>query len=219
LTLITFMPISLILLLILVFALGFLNSRYPNWFFKFLIRLLGFTAGFLLVFLMAIAFVFAFVATVNLTFSGLRALFGYFFKDKFSAAYLSLTITLLVIAYLPEKLGLWYMLLIDKLGKKMMPLADKYVIFVKALRFRLVIYLFAFLLVLLSTLELYSNRIIIENFYWLQYKPVILQSVVSVIAFDRFIKLLSEEKTGIVNDLRKIGLFIVTSINEFKFYK
>jgi predicted PurR-regulated permease PerM len=65
----------------------------------------------------------------------------------------------------------------------------------------LLIYIFAFVIILLSSIETFENREIISYPYWLEFKSVIMQSVLTFIALDRFLKMFIDEWRSIKNDV------------------
>lgn len=127
--------------------------------------------------------------------------------------YLSLTLSLVSLAYVPEKVGYWYLKIF--LRKRSSSKFFKYYpSVIKFLRFDLWIYLLSFLLVMISSIETFANKSLITLNVWIQFKPVILQSVVTVITLDRFIKPMRQEWPSIVNDLRKTQIFIEDKVWE-----
>ncbi len=122
--------------------------------------------------------------------------------------FLSLFGTLSLGVYFPDKIGYLFLRLLDFLTKNKRKLINIYTPFIKFLRLKLWIYLFAFLITLISSMEEISGNAIITNSFWISIRPYTIQAVVTFIAFDRFINLLKPQLTNIRKDIINIKEYI-----------
>lgn len=118
--------------------------------------------------------------------------------------YLALTSILILSAYFPDKMGSGFLMILEKVSRKNAYIYQYYKIFVKFLRIKVWVYLFAFVVTFINSLEISGNKTLITHNIWLQMKPFIYQSVVTFIAFDRFSKSFTDEKKNIIDDIKKI---------------
>jgi hypothetical protein len=129
----------------------------------------------------------------------------FFLLDLFLATsistFLSLLLTLILGVYFPEKVGIVFFRLLDKPFGKKRGFESLYSKFVKKLRLKIWVYIIAFSLTLISSLELISGNTIIHIQKWIEIKPYILQAVVAFLAFDRLIKAFVSESKSISKDL------------------
>ncbi|MGC5770771.1 hypothetical protein [Paenibacillus pabuli] len=109
--------------------------------------------------------------------------------------YLALTGTLIVFSFIPKKIA--------KPILKLFPTDfynDKNVItnillgFFEVINIKTIIYLISFILVFIAGIETLSNKMIFHDvLMWINIKQIVLESVVSFIAFDRFYKAIVED--------------------------
>lgn len=123
-------------------------------------------------------------------------IFYIFIHNKYASSYLALTMILIILAYFPFVIKRILMIFRKKSE------VEIFTFWIEKARFKLCLFLLSFLLVLLSSIESFTNRELLVNSTWNTIKPVVLQSIVTLIAFDRFIKLYNEEKLKIVNDFK-----------------
>jgi len=188
-------------LLLIVYAL---NKKWPNKLFHYCNKIFGviLAVSFFLIVLNLFFSVLAF--TVGIVFSIFEKLFFSIFSSSNTAKYLALVLTLITLAYMPEQIGFWVLRIFDLTQKSKNDFAGIYKKFIRFIRPKLWIYLFALVITLLSSIETFLNREIILFAYWVGFKSVVLQSVVTFIAFDRFLKMLLDEWTGIKKDVTDI---------------
>lgn len=189
-----------IFLLLLLFSiiLVFINRKIKK---NLLSRIINFLFHIAVIILYIIAmylFVYIFGLVIFIVYNLFNELFNLLFKNQLVSTYLSLVISLVVLAYFPDKIGRLATRLVEKLIKEKM---DKhYSVLIKLIRFKLWFYLAAFILMLLYATEILLEKDLFIFPLWLQFKPVILQSVVTFIALDRFLKLLGDEWQSIKGD-------------------
>lgn len=140
--------------------------------------------------------------------------------------YLTLTTILLFITYMPERgVGFRLCRFIDYFSNFIFEISlliqsylfKKHVINTKPpsfwefyrnslglLRFKLWVYFASFLMVVILSVEDFSQKVILDNILWKEYKPVLIQSVITVITFDRFINIWNEEWSQIRKDVTKV---------------
>lgn len=109
--------------------------------------------------------------------------------------YLALTVTFIGFSFIPKKIA--------KLILKLFPTNfynDKNVIvnilvgFLDVINIKTLIYLFSFVLVFIAGIESLSGKVIFHDvLLWINIKQIVLESVVSFIAFDRFYKAVVED--------------------------
>ncbi|MEF2965392.1 hypothetical protein V3851_06055 [Paenibacillus sp. M1] len=109
--------------------------------------------------------------------------------------YLALTVTFIGFSFIPKK--------ITKPILKLFPtdfyndknvMANILVGFLDVLNIKTIIYLFSFILVFLAGIESLSGMVIFHNvLLWINIKQIVLESVVTFIAFDRFYKAIVED--------------------------
>ena len=182
----------------------FLEVKLPKKFFRKSARFFDLAISAELLCLTILILAQAFLITINWVYSLTRFGLLQIINSKLAATYLALVVSLIVLAYIPEKLGYYFLRLLERFMKNRVEYASKYILIVKLIRFKLWIYFISFGLLLVSSLELFTNRTLIERAIWSQFKPVVLQAVVTVIAFDRFLKLLYDEWSGLKMDFIKI---------------
>ncbi|MET3210666.1 UNVERIFIED_CONTAM: small-conductance mechanosensitive channel [Paenibacillus sp. PvR008] len=115
--------------------------------------------------------------------------------DQVITNYLALTGTLIGFSFIPKKIA--------KPILKLFPTdfyKDKNVItnilfgFLDVMNIKTIIYLISFVLVFIAGIETLSNKMIFYDvLLWINIKPIVLESVVSFIAFDRFYKAMVED--------------------------
>ncbi len=112
-------------------------------------------------------------------------------------AYISLSIILIAVSYFPDKSGLWMQHVWVKLFKlfRKKDLSKNYENsieqskkFIILLRPKLWVYFVSIIITIMSSIEKISGAILISDDMWIQIKPVIFESVLTLIVIDRFIK-------------------------------
>lgn len=161
----------------------------------------------LLIFIVTFLFYIFWAMTIGV-FSGMSRVLKIFnFSDEL-INYFSLTFVLIISAYVPEKFGYYFLYVLNLATGSKTSLQIHYRNLVKFLRLRLWVFFISFLLVFINSMEIIEGRELINNKTWIDFKPYIFQAVLSYMAFDRFIKLFSEERLKIKNDILKILNFI-----------
>lgn len=134
-------------------------------------------------------------ASINLIYIILSCIF-YLISNKFNLgknvdSYLSLTCILCLIAYVPDKVLFLYNKIELKFKK------DEHFIKSKKLKqimsitkSKLVLYGISIFITVINSIEKIGGKPIIDFDLWLQYKPVVFESVLTVIVIDRFIETL-----------------------------
>lgn len=124
-------------------------------------------------------------------------------------SYLSLTIVLTMVAYFPDKTGLVIQNILNRLLAKITrnkisdnPYISRNIIIL--LRPKLWVYMVSIFITIISSLEKISNTIIFTNGLWIQIKPIITESVVSLIVIDRFINLFKNHYKGISEEAKNL---------------
>lgn len=135
-------------------------------------------------------------------YNGTKKIISLFNWSQGVAKFASLTFTLVVTAYVP-KVGYYLLLLFNLTTGKKLSIEKHYLNLVNFIRPRLWLFFASFLLVLINSIETIDNREIINYKVWLDFKPYIYQSVLTVIAFDRFYKLFNDERLKIKDDILK----------------
>ncbi|OKP81761.1 hypothetical protein A3844_25245 [Paenibacillus helianthi] len=149
-------------------------------------------------------------------YNGTKKMLSLFNWSQEVVKFASLTFTLVVTAYIP-KVGYYFLLFLNLTTGRKLSIENHYLNFVNFIRPRLWLFFASFLLVLINSIETIDNKNIINYKVWLDFKPYIYQSVLTVIAFDRFHKLFNDEKIKIKEDIIKIMVFfkeIKTSFNK-----
>ncbi|KUO77243.1 MAG: hypothetical protein APF77_01180 [Clostridia bacterium BRH_c25] len=212
-----YLSYGLMTCIFLLIGLLLINKLFKKKFIRSIIDILLYFAALILLCFFIYMFIYLFLTSVIIVFTLFKFVLVKFFDISELTNYLSLTFTLMLFIYIPEKIGYWILYLIEKVRKSDLNLANRYLIIVKALRLKLFIYFVSFLLVLVSSMETFSGRAIVHNSLWLLFKPVILQSVVTVITFDRFLKLAITEWNNIKLDISKVkDLFLSLFSNKNK---
>ncbi len=110
----------------------------------------------------------------------------------------------MIFTYIPHFLGYYFLKFLGKVFSKETKLPAIFKLVSKFIRSKLIIYFFAFLLVIISSIETYSGFKIIENKEWLIIKPYIMSAVVTFLAYDTFHNTLMKELKKIKKDICKI---------------
>lgn len=132
------------------------------------------------------------------------------------SAYLSLTLTLIITCYYPQKVIAKILLVFERLIDKIMNLRAKEKIdrthkvsepffykIVLVIRFKLAVYFILIILTLLTT----SNKLGLQMFLNVEIN-IVFESVITFIAIDSFVSIYKDEITGIRKDLSKaLGYF------------
>jgi hypothetical protein len=134
------------------------------------------------------------------------------FISKEVTTFLSLFGVLSIGVYFPDKVGYLLLRLLDLVAER--NFHTLYPSFVKLLRIKLWVYLFAFLISIISSIETVGGCNIINIPVWLSIKPYIIQAVVTFIAFDRFINLIRAQLTDIKKDFKNIKIIINKIFNK-----
>lgn len=186
----------LIILLILIFIPAFTMLMLMSWD-KDTAKVYNFWFVFSYWGLSYILFITSLLAGVMLFFWGFDKFFYWMFKNQLISATLSLSLTLLIVAYFPNKLGELSAFLIRKIFRKVpAEIVNDWVNSIKSFNFKQWVYLLSFLLSIAAVFDETHNYF----GFWLKLKPVVFNSVVIFIAFDRFF---TEFKKSLKADLNK----------------
>ncbi|MBB6622381.1 hypothetical protein H7E67_02950 [Clostridium gasigenes] len=123
-------------------------------------------------------------------------IFYSFNVSKNIVEYLNLTMIITLFTYFPQKFGLWIYYNINKLLKKLSANKSN-IVFEKSieeiekcilfLRPKLLVYFISMLFTILNSLEKISGSAIVTMEFWMQIKPIVIESVFTVIVIDRFV--------------------------------
>lgn len=191
--------------LFLTIIISIVNQRFKSRFLELILDLFGYLLLLFIGILILYVFITALFIGSYITYAILYLLLSQFISKEVTT-FLSLFGVLSIGVYFPEKLG--YLLL------KILYLVTErnfhklYPPFVKSLRFKLWVYLFAFLISIISSIETIGGSNIINLPIWLSIKPYIIQSVVTFIAFDRFLNLIRAQLKDIKKDISGIKTYI-----------
>lgn len=132
-------------------------------------------------------------------------------KDAY--AYFTLTIVLTIVAYFPDKVGLWVEISMNRFFKKISKkkiegIPNKELDVSKSiiilLRPKLWVYFVSILFTIISSFEKISNKTIFSNHLWIQIKPIAFEAVISFIVIDRFVNLFKNEYKKINEEAKKL---------------
>lgn len=108
--------------------------------------------------------------------------------------YLALTGTLIVFSFIPKKLQNQYKLFPTDFYNDKNVITNILFGFFEVINIKTIIYLISFILVFIAGIETLSNKMIFHDvLMWINIKQIVLESVVSFIAFDRFYKAIVED--------------------------
>jgi hypothetical protein len=165
--------------------------------------------GLMLIYIFIYVFFYTFVLSYNFIY-----LIANLIANESVAIYLSLTGTLIVGAYFPERIGYAIIYIIAKLTRNKDGFERIYTTFARSIRSKMFIYFFACAITIISSIESLGGEVIIHIPIWNDFKPFIYQSVVSFIAFDGFLILLQSERKGILTDIKSLIRFIQDGYNK-----
>ncbi|AFK85501.1 MULTISPECIES: hypothetical protein [Thermoanaerobacterium] len=167
--------------------------------------------------------IYSIISTIIIFLMSIKVLYGFVYlfiriilikitlvKDAY--AYFTLTIVLTIVAYFPDKVGLWlqdslYKFVIKFFKKKTHVLEESLYTsksIILFLRPKLWVYLISIFITVINSFELISNTTIFINNLWIQIKPIISESVISFIVIDRFINLFKNEYKKIKEEAPKL---------------
>lgn len=208
-----YLSYALLLGLLLIIGLELIKKKLKKQFIDSIIKIVVSILALVLLLFFLYMMANLFLASVFIVFIFFKYAFSKLLSVSTLSNYLSLTCTLLLFTYIPEKIGYWILCLLEKVKPSDIDFSDRYLTIVKALRLKILIYFVSFLLVLLSSMETFYGKTIIRYDLWVQFKPVILQSVVTVITFDRFLNLIIKEWNSIKEDISKLKDFFKPLFN------
>ncbi|MDH6372526.1 hypothetical protein M2444_004339 [Paenibacillus sp. PastF-3] len=172
------------------------------------IELLAKLIGYILLITFCLFFIglisYTFLTTVYVSYAVVYKLINFITKNKSVSIYISITSVLIFYAYIPHVLGYYIFKLLNLTSSTKTRVAEVYRMIVELIRVKLIIYCFAFLIVLITSIETYMDLHIIKNDAWNEVRPFVLQAVVTFIAYDRFHKAFWDEFTKIKVDLTRI---------------
>lgn len=149
----------------------------------------------------------------SLIYISISLMFLKFNLQKEVNSYLSLTLLLILVAYFPDKTGYWFQTGIIKIVNKAMKkemgkdyfkeinTSIKIIIF---LRPKLWVYSISIFITVLNSLESISNKVVYSSPLWLQIKPIIFESVITMIVVDRFINLFKSEYKTLKDEAKRL---------------
>lgn len=134
-------------------------------------------------------------------------IFFIIFKVVFSkeiSTFLALFGSLALGMYFPDKVGFTLLKILEIFTKY--KFSNIYIALIKFLRLKIWIYLFAFLITIISSIESINGSIITLSI-WVNIKPYIMQAVVAFIAFDRFINIFKTQLPDIKKDVKNVMIY------------
>jgi hypothetical protein len=194
---ITFIGISVLLLIIF----SIVNQKIQSRFLEIIINILGFLLILIIGLLILYIFIVVLFTSLYMVYIILYFILTHFF-EKDVTTFLSLFGVLSFGVYFPDKAGYLFIKLLDFVTVR--NIHKLYPSFIRLLRLKLWVYLFAFLITIISSIETIGCNNIINIKLWLNIKPFIIQAVVAFIAFDRFINLIKAQFTDIQKDINTI---------------
>lgn len=125
--------------------------------------------------------------------------------------YLTLTLALTLLSYFPDKFTFWFYNILNKLFGKLrhkditmtyeqsFEKPDKLILILQP---KLWMYLISIVFTLLNSFEKISGTILIEYQPWIKIKPIIFESVFTMLIIDRFVKQVKSDKDKISNHIK-----------------
>lgn len=208
-------PFILIGLAVIVGLSSFFKKKYSDIvIFKYLSNIaIVMTLLFFILYIL-VFFGYLFLSSILIIYSIFLKLYSLFALSENCNNYLAITTTLLFLAYIPEKVGYYLLKVLEKSTSANYLLSQRYQPVIRYLRIRLWIYFISFVLILISSIETFQGTNFIELIEWIHLKPVIVQSVLTLITLDRFINLLKTELNGIVKETALIFDKVKDTYNE-----
>lgn len=204
--------VSLLISILLVLVLHISNKKWPFGWYDFITKILWTVIIICFLGILLNLFVRAFLFTIVFVYKAVIALASVYISNLMICSYLSVVLTLVVVAYAPEKVGYYLLRILDKTTKPSFNLSALYVGFIRFIRSRLWIYFFAFLCMGLYSIESFSEASL-KIPIWMEVSTIILPSVITFIALDRFLRLFLDEWVGLRNDIIRYYSFLTSSVD------
>ncbi|MGG7212084.1 hypothetical protein ACQPUY_00550 [Clostridium nigeriense] len=163
--------------------------------------------------LMVMSTIVIFIISINLVYDAIHILsillLSIFNSDAKISAYISLTLTLCIMAYLPQKSGLLIFKIVDGIFSKVFKRTrvnefEKIMTFhnnvIITLSPKLWIYLISIFITVLNSLEKITNTQLVSIPIWVDIRLVVVESVLTMIVIDRFLKMLISEYKNIIKN-------------------
>lgn len=154
-----------------------------------------------------------FIVSIDFVYSTIHLLsillLSIFKVDAKISAYISLTLTLCIMAYLPQKSGLLIFKIVNGIFSKVFKITrinefEKIMTFhnyvITMLSPKLWIYFISIFITVLNSLEKIMNTQLISIALWVDIRQVVVESVLTMIVIDRFLKMLISEYKNIIKN-------------------
>lgn len=200
----------------LIFIMHLINQKLNLRVINVLIKIIGTMVGVLLGVGILCFFLYLFIELFIFIFSLLKLLLAYIIPEKVGI-YLSFVITFIVYGYFPDKVGYYFLKLVEKIeGGNRNGFSEGYRSLIRFLRPKLWLYFIAFVLTIVASVEKIIDLSLINYSIWIENKDYLFEAVVTFLAFDSFISLLESEYKKISSEVLSITKYIKDVFDDIK---